>query len=125
MELRQGSDVSPGPDGSAADPRSAELAAEQERLRLRYARLDEVRAETERALRATFGSHGTGTRQAAVEREVRADELARRLSQLSGVERGLCFGRIDLAGADGEAGETYYIGRIGLRDADHEPLLVD
>ncbi|HLU95558.1 MAG TPA: ATP-binding domain-containing protein [Thermobifida alba] len=121
MELRQGADGSPGP----ADPRSAELAAEQERLRLRYARLDEVRAETERALRATFGSHGTGTRQAAVEREVRADELARRLSQLSGVERGLCFGRIDLAGADGEAGETYYIGRIGLRDADHEPLLVD
>ncbi len=51
-----------------------------------------------------------------------ADERAHRLAQLSGVEQGLCFGRIDHQDRpDG----PLYIGRIGLRDADHEVMLVD
>ena len=36
------------------------------------------------------------------------------------VERGLCFGRIDT-----DDGATFYIGRIGLFDDDHDPLLID
>ena len=35
-------------------------------------------------------------------------------------EYGLCFGRIDRTD-----GARHYIGRIGLSDDDHEPLLVD
>ncbi|TDQ53374.1 HelD family protein [Actinorugispora endophytica] len=117
MELRQTEQP-----GSA---RSAALAAEQGYVSTLYARLDVVRAEAEQALREAHGRGGTGTRQARIEREVTADEQARRLARLSGVERGLCFGRIDHRGIDGAAGETLYIGRIGLRDADYEPLLVD
>ncbi|MEW9530891.1 ATP-binding domain-containing protein [Microbispora sp. NPDC049125] len=96
------------------------LAAEQSYVTTIYRRLDVARERTERALREVFGRGGTGTRQAVVEREVSAGEHARRLAQLSAVERGLCFGRID-----DDAGDTLYIGRIGLRDDDHTSVLVD
>jgi DNA helicase IV len=100
------------------------------------------------------GSPG-GTFQARIEREVTAGEQARRLAQLEGVEHGLCFGRTDGAQLDGaqsdgaqsdgaqsdgaqsdgaqpesvnnhpDQTQTLYIGRIGLRDDDHEPRLID
>ncbi|GAA0392939.1 AAA family ATPase [Acrocarpospora corrugata] len=59
-----------------------------------------------------------------MEREIAAGEYARRLAHLNAVERGLCFGRIDLGRLD-ESGEALYIGRIGLRNDDHETVLVD
>ncbi|WP_250904942.1 ATP-binding domain-containing protein [Nonomuraea sp. NEAU-A123] len=86
-----------------------------------YGRLDAARERAREVLREVYGRGGAlGTRQAMVEREVRASEQARRLTQLDGVERGLCFGRIDEAG-----GRRTYIGRIGLRDDDHESVLID
>ncbi|WP_372453658.1 HelD family protein [Acrocarpospora catenulata] len=102
-----------------------DLAIEQERVSTLYRRLDTVRERTEQALAAEYarGEPG-GTRQARVEREAAAGEHARRLAQLNSVERGLCFGRIDLGRID-ESGEALYIGRIGLRDDDHETVLVD
>ncbi len=96
------------------------LGAEQAYVSRLYRRLDVARERAERALREVLARGGTGTRQAVVEREVAAAEHARRLAQLSAVERGLCFGRIDDAD-----GETHYIGRVGLRDDDHESMLVD
>jgi DNA helicase IV len=101
------------------------------------------------------GGGAGGTFQARIEREVTATEQARRLAQLNAVEHGLCFGRTDAdpvgtdpadtgptdtdtdTGADpadaapadaGQAGKgagTLYIGRIGLRDDEHEPRLID
>ena len=62
----------------------------------------------------------TGTDQAATERESFARTYAGRSDQLMTVERGLCFGRIDTVD-----GATFYIGRIGLFDDDHDPLLID
>ncbi|MFD1537224.1 HelD family protein [Nonomuraea guangzhouensis] len=86
-----------------------------------YGRLDAARERAREVLREVYGRGGAlGTRQAMVEREVRASEQARRLTQLDGVERGLCFGRIDEAG-----GRRTYIGRIGLRDDEHESVLID
>ncbi|MEU7860820.1 ATP-binding domain-containing protein [Nonomuraea sp. NPDC049141] len=86
-----------------------------------YGRLDAARERAREVLREVYGRGGAlGTRQAMVEREVRASEQARRLTQLDGVERGLCFGRIDEAG-----GRSTYIGRIGLRDDEHESVLID
>ncbi len=49
-----------------------------------------------------------------------AAEQSRRIAQLSGVERGLCFGRID-----NTDGDTYYVGRIGLRGGGNELVLID
>ncbi|GAA1267345.1 DNA helicase [Planotetraspora silvatica] len=100
--------------------RAEALRMEQSYVSMLYERLDTVRDRTEKALREVLARGASGTRQAAFEREVAADEHARRLSQLSAVERGLCFGRIDDTG-----GETLYIGRIGLRDDEHESKLID
>ena len=114
-----------------------------------YGLLDTARERARNALSVTHASGGQGgTFQARVEREVTASEQSRRLAQLEAVEHGLCFGRTDadpeaigqieegqmeggqLAG--GPAGDepvahtgTLYVGRIGLRDDEHEPRLID
>ena len=86
-----------------------------------YRLLDAARERSEAALHEVQGRGGAGgTFAARVEREVSAAEQARRLSQLNGVERGLCFGRMD-----DTAGHTFYIGRIGLHDEEYEPVLID
>ncbi|WP_083983449.1 HelD family protein [Actinomadura hibisca] len=125
MGVRQVKPV-PAPDatdGAAAvpnDAREAALRTEQERVTRIYARLDAERAAAETALRSGPAKGGGGGFQATFEREVNTDEAARRLAHLSGVERALCFGRIDHRG-----GDTFYVGRIGLRDEHREPLLID
>jgi DNA helicase IV len=99
------------------------LAEEQAYIDMLYRLLDEARDRAASALAQTYGSGGQGgTFQARVEREVTAAEQARRLAQLNAVEHGLCFGRTD---ARQENETTLYIGRIGLRDDDHEPRLID
>ncbi|MGY0056136.1 HelD family protein [Streptomyces sp. LZ34] len=100
------------------------LRTEQSYVTALYERLDTLREREEEGLSAVLrdGAHG-GTRQALVEREVRAEEQARSIARFNGVEGGLCFGRIDHA--DHAGGASHYIGRIGLRDDAHEPLLVD
>src|SRR6266567_4128496 len=101
------------------------IGQEQAYLDVLYRLLDEARDRTERALAETHGSGGTGgTFQARVERDIMAAEQARRLAQLNAVEHGLCFGRTDAEPTAERAG-TLYIGRIGLRDDEHEPRLID
>jgi DNA helicase IV len=86
-----------------------------------YERLDITRERAEAALREAHGRGAAGgTHQARIEREVSAAEHARRIAQLTGVERGLCFGRID-----NTDGDTYYIGRIGLRGDGNDLVLID
>jgi len=98
---------------------------EQSYLDMLYRLLDEARARTERALAQTHGDGGAGgTFQARVERDITAAEQARRLAQLNAVEHGLCFGRTDSEPTADRAG-TLYIGRIGLRDDEYEPRLID
>ncbi|MFD2351955.1 hypothetical protein ACFSTC_25875 [Nonomuraea ferruginea] len=84
-----------------------------------YGRLDSARERAESALRAVH-ARGGGTRQAMVEREALATSQARRLAQLNGVERGLCFGRVD-----DRDGRSVYVGRIGLRDEEGSAVLID
>lgn len=57
---------------------------------------------------------------ALFERDAFAYQAARRLAVLDAEHEGLVFGRIDLT--DDEA---RYIGRIGVRDEDYEPLVID
>ncbi len=86
-----------------------------------YRLLDAARARSAATLREVHGRGAAGgTFAARVEREVAASEQARRLSQLNGVERGLCFGRMD-----DTAGQNLYIGRIGLHDGEYDPVLID
>src|ERR1700736_2680735 len=106
------------------------VGQEQAYLDILYRLLDDARDRTERALAQAHGSGGAGgTFQARIEREVTAAEQARRLAQLNAVEHGLCSGRTDAAPAGAAPAEegagTLYIGRIGLRDEEHEPRLID
>ncbi len=124
MTSRQANSVEAGPAGRSVDA----VGAEQAYVDMLYRLLDQARERTERALARTQGS-GTagGTFQARVERDVTAAEQGRRLAQLNAVERGLVFGRTDGSQApeDDAAPVTLYIGRIGLRDDEHEPRLID
>lgn len=54
------------------------------------------------------------------DRDVLAVRTASRISQLANNEHGLVFGRLD-----GSDGAVLHVGRVGLRDGQHEPLLHD
>jgi DNA helicase IV len=121
--------------------RPTALSTEQAYLDMLYSLLDRARERAERALATTNASGAPGgTFQARVERDITAAEQARRLAQLNAVEHGLCFGRTDGYPAesapadgqrfvppadDGNESATLYIGRIGLRDDEYEPRLID
>lgn len=85
-----------------------------------YARLDALRAQARERLSdvRAAGSHGSPTQR--TERDSFATMYEDRLAQLRAVEDRLVFGRID-----NTAGERRYIGRIGLSDERHEPILTD
>ncbi|WP_021596866.1 HelD family protein [Actinomadura welshii] len=121
MGLRQADAVNPEHEEKA---RQAVLRAEQEYVSRVYARLDVERASAEAALRQGPAGGG-GVFQARLESAVASEEAARRLARLGGVEHGLCFGRIDHRAGAGGPGDTFYIGRVGLRDEDREPILID
>jgi len=57
---------------------------------------------------------------ALFERDAFAFQAARRLAILDAEHEGLVFGRLDL-----EDDEVRHIGRLGVRDADFEPLVID
>ncbi|MEQ6899883.1 AAA family ATPase [Nocardioides sp. YIM 152588] len=58
-----------------------------------------------------------------VERDAMVFQAAKRMAQLDAAHEGLVFGRLDLS--EDVDREPRYIGRIGLRDDDHDSLLVD
>src|SRR5262245_13517221 len=97
-----------------------EIAEEQAHVTRMYDRLDVLRERAAADLRRVHGEETTGTDQAWSERESLSTLYSGRHAQLSSVERGLCFGRID------NLDETrFQVGRIGLFDDDYEPILVD
>ena len=105
-----------------------ELAIEQAHVDLVYARLTEATRSAQQVARAgrdlfrsDRGSYlreedGTGL----YERDVFAFQAAKRLAVLDAEHEGLVFGRLDRTD-----GEVRYVGRIGVRDVDYEPLVVD
>ena len=128
MTSRQSESVAAG--GESA------VGQEQAYVDMLYRLLDTARDRAAQALVVTHGSGGAGgTFQARVERDITAAEQGRRLAQLNAVEAGLVFGRTDghqaratdsaPDGAPDSAPATLYIGRIGLRDDEHEPKLID
>ena len=103
-----------------ADPATAELRREQEHVDLVYERLEATRArarayEAEGHRRAQFGHEG-----GLVERDSIVYQAAVWLQRLDAEEEGLVFGRLDFADR-----EVQYIGRLGVRDEEYEPLTVD
>ncbi len=105
-----------------------ELAIEQAHVDLVYAQLAKAAASARRAAnagRAIYTSdRGTWMREedgtAMFERDAFAFQAAKRLAVLDAEHEGLVFGRLDLSD-----GDVRYIGRIGVRDEEYEPLVID
>ncbi len=99
---------------------SVGLEAEQLVVDALYARLDQLRDEATERLADVRRSGPSGSPQNRSERDAFATLYEDRIAQLSAVEDRLCFGRLDMA-----TGERLYVGRIGLSDLEHRPLLTD
>jgi DNA helicase IV len=99
---------------------SSEIERERDYVRGLYARLDALRDEARAQLTGVQRGAVGGTHQARSERDAFARLYEDRIAQLGEVEDRLAFGRLELLG-----GIHRYIGRIGLRDADQQPILLD
>lgn len=131
----EGPDVDPRNDDAAA-VLALQLQVEQEVVDDVYARLDTLREQAEAQLREVRATRAHGTHQARSERDSFSSLYADRLATYDAVEQRLLFGRIDLQPDDdaatpgdrpsGAGGlHSRYVGRIGLSDADHTPVLTD
>ncbi len=114
--------------GVPADILARELAAEQSHVDAVYSRLDDATrsakgaAETGgllfRSDRESYVREEDST--ALFERDAFTYQAAKRLAILDAEHEGLVFGRLDH-----DDREVRYIGRIGVRDDDYEPLVID
>ena len=119
---------SPAGSNGSRGTLESELAREQAHVDLVYARLAEATRSAQqvategRALyqsdRGSFVREEDGT--GLYERDVFAFQAAKRLAVLDAEHEGLVFGRLDRTD-----GEVRYVGRIGVRDLDYEPLVID
>ncbi|MGB2767640.1 MAG: UvrD-helicase domain-containing protein [Propionicimonas sp.] len=115
------------PAGAPA-PLERELAIEQAHVDLVYRHLDvattsarKVATQGRTIYRSDRGSYvreEDGT--ALFERDAFAFQAAKRLAILDAEHEGLVFGRLDHTDS-----EIRYIGRIGVRDEEYEPLVID
>jgi AAA domain len=97
-----------------------EIAEEQRHVDRVYARLAQLRHTALQAEREGYQHARVGTVGALVERDALVFHAARRRYELDSEHEGLVFGRLDLRG-----GEVYHIGRLGVRDVDARPLVID
>lgn len=102
-----------------------ELEHEQIYVAKLYSRLDELLTEATAQLTEVRRRDVGGNHQSRSERDAFARIYEDRIAVLREITERLAFGRLDLQPRDGEAEQLRYIGRIGLRDADQVPVLLD
>src|SRR4051812_16378237 len=118
----------------------AELAAEQQHVDRVYDRVEEAARS---ASRIAVEGHQRGQAQnvgrvreeeqtGLYERDVLVFAAARRIAELDAEHEGLVFGRLDSDRGDDQPTaataaelDKLYVGRIGVRDAEYEPLVID
>jgi AAA domain/UvrD-like helicase C-terminal domain len=101
------------------DVRTQEIAAEQQVVDRVYERLEGMRAQANALAGEGQRRAAAGSVTGLVERDAMVHRAAVQLRALDAEAEGLVFGRLDF-----DDGETYHIGRLGVRDG-LEPLLVD
>jgi DNA helicase IV len=104
-----------------------ELESEQAYISEAYACLERTRSST-RQLAQLVETGAGGTHQARFERDVVEEKAADRLSRLELGAESLVFGRIDRLPVGDEivsGGEKFYIGRLPVSDAEHNPVVID
>jgi hypothetical protein len=97
-----------------------EIALEQRHLDRVYARLERLREDGKANLRDAYRIADLGHKGALEQRDRMVYDFSRRLARLDTEHEGLVFGRLDR-----QDGSTQYVGRLGIRDADTTPLLID
>jgi hypothetical protein len=102
------------------DARTLEIANEQSYVDRVYQRVEVLRRESRELAREGHGRAAAGPATGLVERDAIVHRAAGQLRTLDAEAEGLVFGRLDF-----DDGETYHIGRMGVRDDDREPLLID
>lgn len=105
-----------------------EIIKEQRHVDRVYARLASLRAEAERAEAQGYKQASVGNVGSLVERDALVFHAARRRHAFDAEHEGLVFGRLDLrpeAVSQEEHTGVRYIGRLGMRAEDGEPLLID
>jgi DNA helicase IV len=105
------------------DVAAREIAAEQAFVDRVHAQLEESQKQAAALAEEGRGRGALGHEGGLVERDAMLFQAARRIAQLDAAHEGLVFGRLDLS-AEVDP-EPRYIGRIGLRDADRDSLLID
>jgi hypothetical protein len=101
------------------DVRTQEIAAEQRVVDRVYQRLEGMRAQVGALADEGHRRAAAGSVAGLVERDAMVHRAAAQLRALDSEAEGVVFGRLDF-----DDGETYHIGRLGVRE-DLEPLLVD
>ncbi len=101
------------------DVRAMEIAVEQQVVDRIYARLEHMRAQAGELAGEGHRRAAAGPASGLVERDAMVHRAAAQLRALDSEEEGLVFGRLDF-----DDGETYRIGRLGVREG-LEPLLID
>lgn len=102
----------------------SELDREREYVGTLYERLDELKREAAEQLAQVRSTSVGGGHQARTERDSFAKLYEDRILQLRDVGERLAFGRLTVEGDDGGIAHRY-IGRIGLRDHERAPILLD
>ncbi|GHJ48284.1 hypothetical protein Cs7R123_56260 [Catellatospora sp. TT07R-123] len=97
-----------------------EIATEQQVVDRVYERVEVMRERARSLAREGHERANAGPTTGLVERDAMVLRAADQLRTLDAEEEGLVFGRLDY-----DDGEAYRIGRLGLREDDMEPLLVD
>jgi DNA helicase IV len=100
-----------------------EIAAEQDFVDRVYVQLEQSAAAAQELMREGHERGRLGHEGGLVERDAMTFQAAKRIAQLDAAHEGLVFGRLDLTATIDPA--PRYIGRIGLRDTEHESLLID
>jgi DNA helicase IV len=114
---------------------TAEIAVEQSHVNRVYAELDKATARVD-LVEAEGLSRGRTDRTGDIrdeeltglfERDALVYSAGRRRASLETQYEGLVFGRLDLEheSRDGAEREVRYVGRLGVRDDDYEPLVID
>ncbi|HTK61815.1 MAG TPA: ATP-binding domain-containing protein [Pseudonocardia sp.] len=98
-----------------------ELAVEQQHVDRVYERLAELRREARELREAGYAKGQERHPGALFDRDVMVFQASRMLRELETEHEGLVFGRLDTVDATG----GQYVGRLGVRDPDFEPLVID
>jgi RecA/RadA recombinase len=97
-----------------------QIAIEQQVVDKVYERLQVMRAQARELKKEGHSRATSGPTSGLVERDAMVLRAAGTMSDLDSQEEGIVFGRLDF-----EDGDTYRIGRLGVREEDRQPLVVD